>query len=321
MADAMNNDESNKNSNNVDDRQDNNVKNVCTAEERSEYFNKLEKWLQEAYAWQSVAAMFPYHILSGQIFNQPGAHPFITPLTVNVNSTPETNSTNTPAGTPEWQRLGPLRQRPTQEPRTPLQPPRAEGYEYRIPPIWKRFVAEFIDSIILLMFKFMITFFTLDLFASLSLEPYPLDLLQSNLHIDYKMAVEVASRVLIWEIMHRVIVCAYEAFWLRYGMNGTIGGASPGKFAMGLIVVQCRSITPVEGAENNDLVFVSPGTDLGFPLALGRSVVKNLIMTFLFPICFALFFFRFNRTGYDLACNSIVVEDPLRDGNVRFRRQ
>jgi len=39
------------------------------AEERSRYFKKLEKWLQEAYAWQSVAAMFPYYVMSGHVAN------------------------------------------------------------------------------------------------------------------------------------------------------------------------------------------------------------------------------------------------------------
>lgn len=69
MADAKNTDKSDK-SNSVDNERD--MSKICTAEERSEYFGKLEKWLQEAYAWQSVAAMFPYHILSGQIFDQTG---------------------------------------------------------------------------------------------------------------------------------------------------------------------------------------------------------------------------------------------------------
>lgn len=39
------------------------------AEERSRYFKTLEDWLQEAYAWQSFAAMFPYYVMSGQIVN------------------------------------------------------------------------------------------------------------------------------------------------------------------------------------------------------------------------------------------------------------
>lgn len=46
------------------------TKKYCTMEERTEYFIKLEKWLQEAHAWQSVAAMFPYYLMSGQIFQQ-----------------------------------------------------------------------------------------------------------------------------------------------------------------------------------------------------------------------------------------------------------
>jgi len=41
------------------------------AEERSRYFKKLEEWLQEAYAWQSVAAMFPYYMMSGQSITNP----------------------------------------------------------------------------------------------------------------------------------------------------------------------------------------------------------------------------------------------------------
>lgn len=39
------------------------------AEERSRYFKKLETWLHEAYAWQSVAAMFPYYVMSGHVVN------------------------------------------------------------------------------------------------------------------------------------------------------------------------------------------------------------------------------------------------------------
>lgn len=42
---------------------------MIAAEERLEYFQKLEKWLHEVYAWQSMAAMFPYYLMSGQIIN------------------------------------------------------------------------------------------------------------------------------------------------------------------------------------------------------------------------------------------------------------
>lgn len=116
-------------------------------------------------------------------------------------------------------------------------------------------------------------------------------------------------------MLTKFLIIFSQALWLQHGVNGRIGGATPGKSVMGLRVVQCRSITPVERNDGSEVVLVSPGTDLGLPLALGRSVVKNLIMTLLFPLYFSLFSFRFNRTGYDLACHSIVVEDPYRNQN------
>lgn len=37
-----------------------------------------------------------------------------------------------------------------------------------------------------------------------------IDLLQANLRIDYKMALEMTYGILILEIIHRVIVCIFE---------------------------------------------------------------------------------------------------------------
>lgn len=37
-----------------------------------------------------------------------------------------------------------------------------------------------------------------------------LDLLQTNLRIDYKMALEMTYGILILEVIHRVIVCIFE---------------------------------------------------------------------------------------------------------------
>lgn len=41
------------------------------------------------------------------------------------------------------------------------------GFEYHIPPIWKRFVAELIDSLMLFILKLIITFVALDIFAAM----------------------------------------------------------------------------------------------------------------------------------------------------------
>ncbi|XP_012226875.1 protein FAM8A1 isoform X1 [Linepithema humile] len=280
------------------------------AEERSQYFKKLEEWLREAYAWQSVAAMFPYYVMSGHIANSttPAStsfQPSETPTVLNRQGVVIENV--------DRQNDSGRQRRLQEQPTGPYQPPGTDGYEYRIPSIWKRFVAEVIDSTMLFLLKFSITFIAIDVFDFIDLED--LDLLQTNLRIDYKMALEMTYGILILEIIHRVIVCIFEAFWLQHGVYGYIGGATPGKYIMGLRVVQCQSITPVQRPNEPNLVLVSPGTDLGLPLALGRSVAKNFVLAFLFPVCFSLFFFRFNRTGYDLICNSIVIEDPYRNTN------
>ncbi|XP_011053232.1 PREDICTED: protein FAM8A1 isoform X1 [Acromyrmex echinatior] len=284
------------------------------AEERSRYFKKLEEWLQEAYAWQSVAAMFPYYMMSGQSVTNPtfGTKESSMPFQPNQIPTPS-NTQGIITGNVDRQNETVRQRRPQEQPTGPFQPPGTDGYEYRIPPIWKRFAAEFIDSTMLFLLKFSITFIAIDVFDFIDIED--LDLLQTNLRIDYKMALEMTYGILILEVIHRVIVCIFEAFWLQHGVYGLIGGATPGKYMMGLRVVQCRSITPVERPNEQDVVLVSPGTDLGLPLALGRSMVKNFVLAFIFPICFSLFFFRFNRTGYDLICHSLVIEDPYRNNN------
>ncbi|XP_012150462.1 protein FAM8A1 isoform X1 [Megachile rotundata] len=288
---------------------------MTAAEERSEYFKKLEKWLHEAYAWQSVAAMFPYYLMSGQIINPTtGVPPFPSQIPNVTNPHRLIINTNS-------QENDQLRQRRAQDTvGTPFQPPGAEGFEYRIPPIWKRFAAELIDSTMLFLLKLCITFIAIDVFDFIDIDE--LDLVRANFRIDYKMALEMTYGILVLDIIHRLIVCIFEAFWLQHGVNGRIGGTTPGKSMMGLRVVQCRSVTPVDRPDDPDVVLVSPGTDLGLPLALGRSVVKNIILAFLFPLCFALYFFRFNRTVYDLICNSIVVEDPYRNlNNNRLHQQ
>lgn len=279
---------------------------LTPAEERAAYFKKLEKWLCDAYAWQHVATMFPYYVMSGQITNSASGVSFpsqvstvTTTQVIIVNNDQQNDALRlTRVQDPVLRRLHQLQ--------TPGQANR--GFEYRIPPMWKRLAAELVDLTLLFLMKVCITFMLIDVSNFIHINE--VDSLQINLRINYKMAAEMTYELLAVEIIYRVIVCIFEAFWIQHGAYGLIGGATPGKFMMGLRVVQCRSVTPVERPDEPDLVRVTPGTDLGLPLALTRSVMKNLIMAFLFPVCFALFFFRFNRTSYDLICHSIVVECP-----------
>ncbi|XP_012254647.2 protein FAM8A1 isoform X2 [Athalia rosae] len=234
-------------------------KHRSTVNERTEYFEKLEKWLQEAYVCQSVAAMFPYYVMSTQMLNSAtGIGQFTqVPGNVGFTTTPNVPQANADVHHPEANEG--LRQRRPQDPTGLAQPPGAEGFEYRVPPLWKRFFAEFIDFMVLFFLKLSITFIAVDFFDFIDIEHYDLELIQKNLRIDYKMALEMTSGILILELIHRVFVCIFEAIWLQHGINGRIGGATPGKIVMGLRVVQCRNITPIERPDGGDIVFISPG--------------------------------------------------------------
>lgn len=76
---------------------------------------------------------------------------------------------------------------------------------------------------------------------------------------------------------------------------------------MGLIVIQIDNILPAPGPIQNK-VTVTACSNLGFQKALTRAILKNLFIAFLLPICFTIYIFRYNRTGYDLMSKSLVVE-------------
>lgn len=94
------------------------------------------------------------------------------------------------------------------------------------------------------------------------------------------------------------------------GSIGRTGGATPGKALLGLRVVTASAIIPVEGRPR-ETVLLYPGKPLTFAVAATRSLLKNFLISLLFPLCFVLFLFKFNRTGYDLVCGVIVVEENM----------
>lgn len=94
------------------------------------------------------------------------------------------------------------------------------------------------------------------------------------------------------------------------GLGGRIGGSTPGKTMLGLSVVRCESITSL--SPDDQLLLIKPGTDLGLRYAFIRSLIKNLVLSIFIPASFAFFYFRYNRAGYDMLCNTIVIEEPVR---------
>jgi len=193
---------------------------------------------------------------------------------------------------------------------------------FTIPPVWKRIAAEILDFLILFVLKVMITFIAVDFFELVDLDNYefPLDLLNmdpENVKLDYNLAIQFTQEILILELIHRLVVCVFEALCTHRGPLGLPGGATPGKVIMGLKIVKCKQVTPL----GLNRVKVAPAADLGLGWAIVRSVLKNFSLAFFFPVCFSLMFLPYSRTLYDVMSRSIVVENNYRmNRNIQINR-
>jgi len=265
----------------------------------SDYATAVRQWLWQCYYWQNISSSFPYYLL-------------------NCLQQSPTQSSQPPrfAGTPLFHQFNQIRNQNIPLvggiPQNGTRPVNQQNivHEFLVPPLWKRFVAEFIDFLILFLLKLVITFVAVDFFNIIDLEKYNLAQWPTEILTDYKLALEMTSDIVLLELIHKLVVCVFEAICLHRGTVG-IGGATPGKNIMGIKVVSCESVLDL----GNNRVHVQPARDIGFSWALVRSIIKNLSMAFFFPVCFTLFFFQYNRTVYDIVCNCIVVEDCVPRNN------
>jgi len=185
-------------------------------------------------------------------------------------------------------------------------------YIYVIPPMWKRMVAEIIDFLILFVIKMFLTIIVLESFDIIDMETYGLTAFHKKLQ-NPKLAMQMSMEILTLEILHRFVVCCYETYWL------VVQCATPGKKYMGLAVVHAVNVVHVHRVQGQleETVLAQPCTTLTIKDAIVRAVLKNIFIGLLLPICFVLLFFKYNRTGYDLMTNSLVVEynpnPPMRE--------
>uniref|UniRef100_S4NMV0 Protein FAM8A1 n=2 Tax=Pararge aegeria TaxID=116150 RepID=S4NMV0_9NEOP len=253
--------------------------------------------------YQNLSTCFPYYMMSLQGLQSNTTN---VPL---LNNNYQFQGQQLAFQAPDPPRPPADNQAGQQELQTPAETiARHGGYEYLIPPLYKRVMAELIDFILLFIIKLLVTFMAVDMFEVINLEKF--DLYKFTEHYDdYKFALELTSEILVVEMIYRIGVCLYEAFCLS-STAGRSGGATPGKAIMGLRVLTASAVIPVEGRPI-DTVLIYPGTQLSFQIALLRSLMKNVLITLLFPLCVVLFMFRHNRTGYDLLCGVIVVEENI----------
>lgn len=274
------------------------------------YFELLRTWVQHAQMQQQIQASFPYYLMNNypQLFQptagatgtngQPIAGNGVVTGSGQVQAQPNANQRR------DGELLDPTRQEEIIN--------RNGGYEYIIAPLWKRLVAEAIDGVIIFLLKVMTTmacvdFFNVDLFG------IDFDGIRNSFEEGYTELLSFTSDIIILEIISKFAVCIYETFWTFNG-QGQIGGATPGKMLMGIRIVHAEAVVVLQaGAAGNNQnpirALLYPASNPGFKRALYRSIAKNALIAFFFPLCSLMSFFRHNRTTYDIMTKTIVVED------------
>uniref|UniRef100_A0A2P2I3T7 Protein FAM8A1-like n=1 Tax=Hirondellea gigas TaxID=1518452 RepID=A0A2P2I3T7_9CRUS len=273
-----------------------------------EYAAALRSWLSQVHHLQCISAGFPYFLAASL---QQASGPAISSTASITSSSTTTTTTSRPTTT-------------TPAPQSRQQQlPTERGREYTVPPLWKRFIAETIDFLLLFTIKLAVTYVAVDFFDVFDIDQFNLETLRADVLSDYRLTMNMTWDILLLETIHRIGNCLFEALCLHRG-GGGVGGATPGKRVMGLRVVRCQWAVPTL----NDQVLVYPAQDLGLGRALLRAVAKNIAITLLFPLCVTMFFYQHNRTLYDVLAGSVVVEErrPVvnrnnNDNNNNNRRQ
>ncbi|MEJ1284751.1 family with sequence similarity 8 member A1 [Cricetulus griseus] len=92
---------------------------------------------------------------------------------------------------------------------------------------------------------------------------------------------------------YREIICIWGA-----------GGATPGKFLLGLRVVTCDTSVLIAPSR----VLVIPSSNVSITTSTIRALIKNFSIASFFPAFITLLFFQHNRTAYDIVAGTIVVK-------------
>jgi hypothetical protein len=136
------------------------------------------------------------------------------------------------------------------------------GYEITISPLYKRFLAEVLDTFLLFLIKIIVFVVIIDLF-DVSLD---FDILtdisdMKFLEDNYTEMWDLSSGFLLLEISTKLISCLYEAFFsVKFG-------ASIGKMVLGIKILHAEAVVPLEQQANHTQgirALVYPASSLTF---------------------------------------------------------
>ncbi|XP_007950520.1 protein FAM8A1 [Orycteropus afer afer] len=175
---------------------------------------------------------------------------------------------------------------PAASSRTPSETGRQAGREYVIPSLAHRFMAEMVDFFILFFIK-----------ATIVLSIMHLSGIKNNLlknKMGHQEILQYMSRgIENIETCRNTIICIWGA-----------GGATPGKFLLGLRVVTCDTSVLIAPSR----VLVIPSSNVSITTSTIRALIKNFSIASFFPAFITLLFFQHNRTAYDIVAGTIVVK-------------
>ncbi|XP_032298395.1 protein FAM8A1 [Coturnix japonica] len=173
---------------------------------------------------------------------------------------------------------------------------RPAGREFIIPSLAHRFIAEMVDFFILFFIKATIVLSIMHLSGIKDISKFAMHYIIEE--IDEDTSMEDLQKMMIVALIYRLLVCFYEIICI-WGA----GGATPGKFLLGLRVVTCDTSVLVAPSR----VLVIPSSNVSMTTSTIRALIKNFSIASFFPAFITLLFFQHNRTAYDIVAGTIVV--------------
>ncbi|KAL6489299.1 hypothetical protein MHYP_G00030400 [Metynnis hypsauchen] len=274
----------------------------------AEYCEKLQEWMWQYYCgyvnWQSWMAVSAFSF--PPCSPTPGLATWGAGLTNGFSLSPthvSTVSTATSVGN-SGQRGGEVGGQGSPAPdSTPVRQPQQNGnapqpgQEYSIPSPFQRFLAEMVDFFILFFIKATIILSIMHLSGMKDISKFAMHFIVEE--IDEDTSMEELQKMMLVALVYRILVCFYEIVCI-WGA----GGATPGKFLIGLQVVTCDTSVLMQP----NRVRVVPATNVSLSASTVRALNKNFSIAFFFPAFITLLFFQHNRTVYDIVAGTIVVK-------------
>ncbi|XP_034098802.1 uncharacterized protein LOC117564224 [Drosophila albomicans] len=193
------------------------------------------------------------------------------------------------------------------------------GVEMLVAPFWKRTLAEIFDAFITILMKILVAFMFISFtsvdeklpvvrISLLAEENFVLSFLE-----DLQAIFQLSLATVCLIVVMKLLVFWYEYLFLKYNH-----GMTPGKYLMNIRVIYVRTVIPLRPRPAPAYIyqvlsepyyaFVYPAITPNARRILARVILKNFIIHCSFPFCLLLIFPRDNRTTYDFAAKTVVVE-------------